>query len=160
MTQASPVKTFIPQTEMRPPSKNFVPQTSKFVKKALNTSGWKFRCEDVELETDEIANQDGLLPLVMWIAGEALEKLWGRQELVFRCDSKALCGVVPEFNRSILPESVWLHAIHYELEKAATSPDVSAAINDWFARWNNALSQKTILLLPPAPSPASTNRQS
>lgn len=135
------------------PQPEFVEKTSHFLTKAINRAQWQLRCEDVELETSEVANKDGLLPLIMWVAGQNLEKVWGPQELVFRCDPNALCGVVPELTRPVLPASVWLHAIHYEVETAATNADVSSVVNAWFSQWNEALSQKTILLLPPkAPS--------
>ena len=143
------------------PNEQFVDHLSRLVGRALNSAGWVLSCEDIELTTDEVCAKDGLLPLVMWISGQTLEKVWGKpQELVFRCDANALCGVVPDLKRPLLPSSVWLHAIHFELENAIQrSPDGPALIDDWFARWNAALTEKKILLLPPkaAPSPAATN---
>ena len=142
------------------PHEQFVEQVSMLVARALNKSGWVLSCEDLELTTDEVAAKDGLLPLVMWIAGQTLEQVWGRpQELVFRCDANALCGVVPDLKRPVLSPSIWLHAIHHELERAVLrSPSGPALIDDWFARWNEALTNKKILLLPPkaAPAPAAS----
>lgn len=131
------------------PSNDFIEKTSSLMSKAMDNAQWQLRCEDVELSTDEVTAKDGLLPLIVWIAGKNLEKLWGSQELVFRCDPNALCGVIPEFQRPVLPASIWLHAVHCEIETAATSMDVSAVVNGWFERWNAALSDKSILLLPP-----------
>lgn len=133
------------------PSTDFIDKTAQFLTRAMEKSQWQLRCEDVELEVTEVANKDGLLPLIMWVAGKSLEKVWGPQELVFRCDSNALCGVVPELTRPVLPAAVWLHAIHYQVEEAATHSDVSSVVNGWFAQWNEALAQKSILLLPPKP---------
>lgn len=140
------------------PPVEFVDKASKVLARAMDKSQWSLRCEDVELGTEEVANKDGLLPLVMWVAGQNLAKIWGPQELVFRCDSNALCGVVPEFSRPILPQAVWLHAMHYEVERAATHSDVSMIINEWFTKWNDALAKKSILLLPPKPVAPTTTR--
>lgn len=145
-------------TTYETPSPEFAEKLSSFVNRSIEKGQWVLRCEDMELTSEEVSAQDGLLPLVVWVAGKTLEKIWGPQDLVFRCDSNATCGVVLEPQRAILPTSVWLHAVHYELERAVLSHDVSMVMNDWFNQWNDALTKKSILLLPPRPvSPQATN---
>lgn len=142
------------------PPKNFVDQVSTLVRNTLDSQEWAFSCEDIVLLTDEVAAKDGLLPVLLWIAGQTLETAWGEpQQLVFRIDSEALCGMVPELNSKIMPPSVWLHAIHYEIEQIVQqNPNGPAIIDDWFARWNQALAQKKIALLPPNVAPAPQNQ--
>ena len=139
------------------PSKNFIPQLSSFITKAIDQNGWALKCEDLVLETGEVAGADGLLPLLMWVSSNTINKIWGPQDIAFRLNSDALCGVTLECNAPILPASVWLHALHYELEGAATSPDVGIVMNKWFDDWNSALTQKTIKLFPPKVSTPSTS---
>ena len=139
------------------PTKDFVPQLSSFVRKSMDKNGWSLQCEDLVLETSEVAGPEGLLPLLMWVTSNTMAKIWGEQDLAFRLNSDALCGVTLECNAPLLPASVWLHAIHYQLEEAVHSPDVGAVMNTWFDEWNNALSKKTIKLFPPKISAPSTN---
>lgn len=149
------------KTPQAVPPKNFVDQVSSLVKNTLDSSEWAFSCEDIVLLTDEVASKDGLLPVLLWVAGQTLEEVWGEpQKLVFRIDSEALCGMVPELNAEIMPPSVWLHAIHYEIEQIVQlNPNGPAVIDEWFARWNQALAQKKIALLPPNVGPTPTQNQ-
>ena len=133
------------------PSDDFLPKISQFLAKSLDKQGWILECEDLQLATEEVSSEEGLLPLIVWIASDHIQKMWGPQELGFRVNSNALCGVVLDLDRPIVPMAVWLHAVHYEVERAATSPSVSNVVNDWFTRWNEALSQKTLRLFPPRP---------
>lgn len=148
------------KTQLVVPPKNFVDQVSTLVKNTLDSSEWAFSCEDIVLLTDEVASKDGLLPVLLWVAGQTLENIWGPQQLVFRIDSEALCGMVPELNAEIVPPSIWLHAIHFEIEQIVQqNPNGPAVIDDWFARWNQALAQKKIALLPPNLAPAPNQNQ-
>lgn len=149
------------QTRLVVPPKNFVDQVSKMVKNALDKSGWALSCEDIVLMSDEVAAKDGLLPVILWVAGQTLEKIWGPQQLVFRVDSEALLGMVPELNHAILPPSVWLHAIHYEMEQIVHKyPNGPAVVDEWFSRWNTALGQKKLAVLPPLLAPVAPQTQS
>ena len=132
------------------PPEIFVDKVSTLIKNTLDKTGWVLSCENIELTAEEVSAKDGLLPLVMWITGQTLETIWGPQDLVFRCDSAALCGVVPDLRRPVLSQSIWLHAIHFELDRITKqTPEGPAIIDTWFARWNDALNKKKILLLPP-----------
>ena len=46
-----------------------------------------------------------------------------------------------------------MHAIHFELERAfeLTPAGEYIMLDDWFSKWNQALSDKKIKLLPPLP---------
>jgi len=147
------------QTKFAVPPSGFVDQVSTLVKNTLDSSEWALSCEEIVLLTDEVASKDGLLPVLLWIAGQTLEDIWGPQKLVFRIDADALCGMVPELTAEILPPSIWLHAVHYEIEQAVLKhPNGPAVIDDWFARWNQALAQKKIALLPPNMAPVPQNQ--
>ena len=140
------------------PQEQFTSQLARLVGNALNKENWSYSCEGEDLTVEEVSAPDGLLPLVLWKAGQTLEKIWGPQELVFRCDPDALCGVVPEPKRPIVPLAVWLYAVHYELETAAlATPGGSAPLDEWFKGWNDALRQKKVLLLAPLPPSAKPN---
>lgn len=148
-----------------PPS-SFVDKLSFVVKTSIENLNWTFACDGTEegssekeylaLSSDEMSSTSGLLPLVMWIAGQSIKDIWGEQDLVFRCDSESLCGVTPELKNPILPPAIWMHAIHFELERAVMlSPQGQyAMLDEWFSKWNQALADRQIKLLPPSPAPS------
>lgn len=144
------IKPLLAPTKNMYPSEDFLKKSSKFITTLIQKNNWVFSVEDMQLADPEISSEEGLLPLIFWVSGQNLaEAGFGHQELGFRVNSEALCGVTPELDAPIAPEEVWLHALHHELERVATAPDISAAINDWFNRWNGALSEKSLRLFPP-----------
>lgn len=148
------------ETQNVVPPAHFIDDVSRLIKNTLDRSEWSLSCEDIVLHTDEVSAKDGLLPVILWVAGQTLEKIWGPQQLMFRVDSEALCGMTPELEKPILPPSVWLHAIHFEIEQIVQKyPNQPAIIDDWFNRWNQALSQKKIMLLAPAAVQPSAQNQ-
>lgn len=132
------------------PNEKFVDELSKFVEGLLDLKGIVFSCEDIELTTNEVSSKDGLLPVLLYVSSQTIEQIWGPQNLVFRVDQDALCGMVPELNKKILPPSVWLHVMSYEIENIASlNPDGPAIIDDWFKMWSDAISKKKIAVLAP-----------
>lgn len=138
------------QTHLILPPVNFIEQTSQLVKNILDKKEWSLSCEEIVLTSDEVSSPNGLLPILMWVSGQTLEKIWGPQDLSFRCDNDSLCSVFPDLKRPILPPSIWFYALSYELEQVALkNPHGPVIIDEWFEKWNKALQDKKIILLPP-----------
>jgi hypothetical protein len=107
---------------------------SRLVRSTLTKNKWLLTCSGVEIETDEVAEPSGLLPILIWQAGQTLEEIWGPQPLLFRPDpeSWAHVALVTNSGQPILPLSVWLHAVHYEIEKVVLRPHVEDTLGSGF----------------------------
>lgn len=109
---------------MELPQENMVSTIGRLVRSTLTTNKWLLTCSGVEIDTDEVAEPSGLLPILIWQAGQTLEEIWGPQPLVFKPDpaSWAHVALITDSGHPILPLSVWLHAVHYEIEKIVLRP--------------------------------------
>ena len=135
------------------PSHAFVNQVSWLTRRTLDQAQCALSCEGVVLTAEEVAAPDGLLPLLVNAAAVRLETLWGQQSFVFRQDSSALCGVVPAPTAPILPPSVWMHAVHFELDEAIRrAPEPApgeprvAVVDTWQDLWNQKAAANQLLV--------------
>lgn len=138
------------------PGPDFVPTLSRLVRSILISRQWALTCEDLELSPKEVADETGLLPIVVWNAGQTLEQVWGAQPLLFRAHSDSLANVVldPDPKQPLLPLSVWLHAVHYEIEKAVLRPGMSDTLGRSFRLVTNPATGRTTVVDRPAPPAA------
>lgn len=133
------------------PGADFNRIMKKMIIGAINKTDANFVCDGYELTNEEVYADDGMQPLIVWKAAHNLEKIWGKQDLVFRCEADALCGVLIEQKKEILPVSVWVYAV-FDLIKNEIDKTNNKTINmdAWYAEWQAALKNKKVLLLPPA----------
>jgi len=126
---------------------------NKIMKKAIintiNKTGANFVGGGYELTNEEVCADDGIQPLIVWKAAHNLEKILGKQDLVFRCKAGAICDVVIEQKKKILPISFLIHAV-FDLIKNEIDKTNNKKINidGWYLEWRAAMRNKKVLLLP------------
>lgn len=92
---------------------------SDFMRGVILRSGQDFVCQGVPLTPDMLCQENGFLPLWMFMAGEKLERLWGPQSLIFHAqEAGTLLQVRLGQQRAMLPTSLWFHALHLAVEEA------------------------------------------
>lgn len=106
------------ETRQNTPSQGINQLLVNFMRSAILRSGQEFVCQEVPMTPEMLAQDNGFLPLWMFMASEKLEKLWGPQSLVFHAqEAGTLLQVKFGEQRAMLPTSLWFHALHLVLEE-------------------------------------------
>lgn len=83
-------------------------------------NGARFCIQGQELETEEVAAHNGLLPLLLHCASQVCERAFDRRlPVLFEIDKTALCEVVPLVDRSSNNAifALFAHCLHFGLEE-------------------------------------------
>lgn len=158
-------------TRQTAPDPSLNPLLSDFMRGVILRSGQDFVCQGVPLTPDMLSQENGFLPLWMFMAGEKLERLWGPQSLIFHAqETGTLLQVRLGQQRAMLPTSLWFHALHlaveeavkltYEEEFAARRRSLQAtemtgrpvSLDHIVDAWDAALAERRVIL---TPAPAS-----
>lgn len=136
-----------------------VAKLSKLVQASVAAEGWKFSCDGVELSAEEVGGQQWLLSMILWRAMDWMEEGFGeRPRLGFRIDPQNLCGAGAEHVGPTAPLAMWSMFVHFTLENEVKRHDPKlgdvVALDDWYARWREAMVERRVPLLPPASQPA------
>ena len=119
MRFATPMTTPLLSTSQIEPDPALNQQLADFMRGAVLRSAQDFSCQGVPLTPDMLSQENGFLPLWMFMAGEKLDRLWGPQSLIFHeQEAGTLLQVRLGTQRAMLPTSLWYHALHLVLEEA------------------------------------------
>jgi hypothetical protein len=135
-----------------------VAKLSRLVQGAIAEKDWKFSCDGVDLNPEEVGGEQWLLSMILWRTMDWMEEGFGeRPPLGFRVDPQNLCGATAEYVGPTAPLAMWAMFVHFTLEnevrRLSPAPGESVPLDGWYARWREAMMARRVPLLPPASRP-------
>lgn len=135
---------------------DWIARLSKVTEEGIQKAGWRFACEGSEFTAEEIAASDGLLPMWMHRAQDAMSRSLGTPApLSFRVDGGALCGVRPEASGPSASLATWALFVNFTLEEwVNTHPELArkgepVPMDTLYQQWRERMRARQLPLLAP-----------